>query len=92
MKKIENFKSFANEHSLNEELGIAEYDEYVNPAFIEITLTDGRKLKIDRKYVKGGKKAYEAILYFLENMGRDPRAKTAILTIVQQMVDNLGLK
>lgn len=89
MKPIQTFESFKAESSLNEQLGVAEYDEYVNPAYIELTLTDGRKLKIDRKYVKGGKQAYEAILYFLENMDRNPKAMIAILTIVQQMVDKL---
>jgi hypothetical protein len=45
MKPIQTFEGFKAESSLNEQLGVAEYDEYVNPAYIELTLTDGRKLK-----------------------------------------------
>ena len=39
-----------------------EWDEYVNPDYILVTLINGRKLQIGKKHIKGGKQMYQAIL------------------------------
>ena len=48
MKHILDFSEFLNE-TLNTGLSIADYDEYVNPDYVQITLSDGRKLEIKKK-------------------------------------------
>jgi hypothetical protein len=39
-----------------------DWDEYVNPDYILVTLKNGRKLKIEKKHIKGGQRVYQAIL------------------------------
>jgi CRISPR/Cas system CSM-associated protein Csm4 (group 5 of RAMP superfamily) len=39
-----------------------DWNEYVNPDYILVTLKNGRKLKIEKKHIKGGQRVYQAIL------------------------------
>ena len=48
MKHLKTFESFLNE-AQNTGLSVADFDEYVNPDYVEVTLSDGRKLEIKRK-------------------------------------------
>ena len=54
---------------LNEEAPIyKDWDEFVNPSYILVTLNNGKKLKIEKKNVKGGTNLYHAILKaFIDN-------------------------
>jgi hypothetical protein len=49
--------------SVNEVVSIyKDWDEFVNPHYILVTLKNGKKLKIEKKNVKGGTNVYHAIL------------------------------
>jgi hypothetical protein len=86
MKHIKTFESFLNE---SKELDVIEWDEYIKPDYLMLSLSNGKKLRIDRKYVAGGKNAYFQIIDMLENMKRNPKAKAAVRTLVMQMASNL---
>ena len=74
---------------LNENLTITNWDEFVNPDYVLLTLSNGKKLKIAKQHIKGGKASYLAILTLLDNMDRNPKAMEAILKLVNMMVDKL---
>ena len=88
MKRILDFSEFLNE-TLNTGLSIADYDEYVNPDYVQITLSDGRKLEIKKKIVKGGQKMYQTILQALDDYKSNSKAKTFMDNLVNSMVNNL---
>jgi len=74
---------------LNEDLTITDWDEFVNPDHVLLTLSNGKQLKIAKQNIKGGKASYQAILTLLDNMGRDPKAMEAMLKLVNTMADKL---
>jgi len=74
---------------LNENLTIKDWDEYVNPDYVLLTLSNDRKLKITKQNIKGGKHSYQIILTLLDNMSRDPKAMEAMLKLVNMMVNKL---
>ena len=74
---------------LNENLTITDWDEFVNPDHVVLTLSNGKELKIAKQNIKGGKATYQAILTLLDNMGRDPKAMEAMLKLVNAMADRL---
>jgi hypothetical protein len=75
--------------ALNENLTITDWDEFVNPDHVVLTLSNGKQLKIAKQNIKGGKASYQAILTLLDNMGRDPKAMEAMLRVVNAMADKL---
>jgi len=75
--------------ALNENLTITDWDEFVNPDHVMLTLSNGKQLKIAKQNIKGGKNSYQAILTLLDNMGRDPKAMEAMLKLVNAMADRL---
>ena len=75
--------------ALNENLTITDWDEFVNPDHVVLTLSNGKQLKIAKQNIKGGKNSYQAILTLLDNMGRDPKAMEAMLKLVNAMADRL---
>jgi hypothetical protein len=74
---------------LNENLTITDWDEYVNPDYVILKLSNGKDLKISRQHIKGGKAAYQSILTLLDNMGTNPKAKEAMLTLINAMAQRL---
>ncbi len=76
--------------ALNENLTITDWDEFVNPDHVMLTLSNGKQLKIAKQNIKGGKNSYQAILTLLDNMGRDPKAMEAMLKLVNAMADRLA--
>ena len=71
---------------VNEEASIyKDWDEYVNPHYILVTLNNGKQLKIDRKRIKGGNNIYHAILKAFNDNNYKITNK-----IVSAMVANLG--
>ena len=76
--------------ALNENLTITDWDEFVNPDHVMLTLSNGKQLKIAKQNIKGGKNSYQAILTLLDNMGRDPKAMEAMLKLVNAMTDRLA--
>ena len=76
--------------ALNENLTITDWDEFVNPDHVVLTLSNGKQLKIAKQNIKGGKNSYQAILTLLDNMGRDPKAMEAMLKLVNAMTDRLA--
>jgi hypothetical protein len=75
--------------ALNENLTITDWDEFVNPDHVVLTLSNGKQLKIAKQNIKGGKASYQAILTLLDNMGRNPKAMEAMLKLVNAMADKL---
>ena len=75
--------------ALNENLTITDWDEFVNPDHVVLTLSNGKQLKIAKQNIKGGKASYQAILTLLDNMGRNPKAMEAMLKLVNAMADRL---
>jgi hypothetical protein len=75
--------------ALNENLTITDWDEFVNPDHVMLTLSNGKQLKIAKQNIKGGKASYQAILTLLDNMGRNPKAMEAMLKLVNAMADKL---
>jgi hypothetical protein len=75
--------------ALNENLTITDWDEFVNPDHVMLTLSNGKQLKIANQNIKGGKTSYQAILTLLDNMGRNPKAMEAMLKLVNAMADKL---
>ena len=75
--------------ALNENLTITDWDEFVNPDHVMLTLSNGKQLKIAKQNIKGGKASYQAILTLLDNMGRNPKAAEAMLKLVNAMADQL---
>jgi hypothetical protein len=91
MKNLQTYDEFLNE-SQNKGLTIIDFDEYVRPDYVEVTLSDGRKLEIKRKYVQGGAKFYQAVLQSLDNYNTNPKAKQFMDSVVNAMVNNLEMK
>jgi len=85
MKHIHTFESFINEGALF----IIDFAEHVRPDYVEVSLSDGRKLKIDRKNAKGGQRMYQAILQALDSYHNDPKAKQFMDGIVNAMAKEL---
>ena len=77
---------------LKENISITDWDEYVNPNYVLLTLSNGKKLKITKQHIKGGKASYQSILTLLNNMESNPKAKEAMLTLVMAMISNLTLE
>jgi phosphoribosylformylglycinamidine (FGAM) synthase-like amidotransferase family enzyme len=75
--------------ALNENLTITDWDEFVNPDHVILTLSNGKQLKIAKQNIKGGKASYQAILTLLDNMSRNPKAMEAMLKLVNAMYDRL---
>jgi hypothetical protein len=75
--------------ALNENLTITDWDEFVNPDHVMLTLSNGKQLKIAKQNIKGGKASYQAILTLLDNMGRNTKAMDAMLKLVNAMADRL---
>ena len=74
---------------INENLTITDWDEFVNPDYVLLKLSNGKDLKISRQQIKGGKAAYQSILTLLDNMGTNPKAKEAMLTLINSMAQRL---
>jgi len=93
MKHIPTFESFVNENikeSVNEEqLTVKDYDEFVNPDHVIITLSNKLKLEIEKKTIQGGVKTYQAILQSLNVYNDNPKAKLFIDNLVNAMVKQL---
>jgi hypothetical protein len=85
MKHLHTFESFLNEQALF----IIDFAEYVRPDYVEVSLSDGRKLKIERKNVKGGQKMYQAILQALDSYNSNPKAKQFMDGLVNAMATEL---
>ena len=96
MKHIPTFESFINEsikESSNEEqLTVKDYDEFVNPDHVIITLSNNLKLEIEKKRVQGGAKTYQAILQSLDVYDSNPKAKLFIDNLVNAMAKHLRNK
>jgi len=75
---------------INENLTITDWDEFVNPDYVLLKLSNGKDLKIARQQIKGGKAAYQSILTLLDNMGTNPKAKEAMLTLINAMAQRLS--
>jgi hypothetical protein len=91
MKNLQTFEDFLNE-SQNKGLTIVDFDEYVRPDYVEVTLSDGRKLEIKKKHVQGGAKFYQAVLQSLDNYNTNPKAKQFMDGVINAMVNNLEMK
>jgi hypothetical protein len=75
---------------LNEQqLTVKDYDEFLNPDHVIITLSNKLKLDIERKTIKGGVKTYRAILQSLDAYNDNPKAKSFIDNLVNDMVKQL---
>jgi hypothetical protein len=88
MKHLKTFQSFLNE-AQNTGLSVTDFDEYVNPDYVEVTLSDGRKLELKKKNIKGGQKMYQTILQALDSYKSNPKAKTFMDSLVNAMINNL---
>jgi hypothetical protein len=62
-----------------------DWDEFVNPHYILVTLKNGKKLKIEKKNVKGGTNVYHAILKAFNDNNHKITNK-----VVSGMLDRLG--
>jgi hypothetical protein len=61
--KMKNGKMVPNCVPINEASNVyTDWEENVNPDYILVTLKNGRKLKIEKKRIKGGQQMYRAIL------------------------------
>lgn len=63
----------------------ADYEEYVNPDYVLIKCTNDKVLKISKKKIVGGKKAYDMILTGLDNYTTNDKAKLFIDKLVEKM-------
>ena len=71
---------------LNEEAPIyKDWDEFVNPHYILVTLKNGKNLKIEKKNVKGGTNVYHAILKAFNDNNHKITNR-----VVSGMLDRLG--
>jgi hypothetical protein len=79
-------KKFKKGKSVNEAASIyKDWDEFVNPHYILVTLKNGKKLKIEKKNVKGGTNVYHAILKAFNDNNYEITNK-----VVSGMLDRLG--
>lgn len=74
---------------IKEDISITDWDEFVRPNYILLTLSNGKQLKIAQQQIRGGQNAYQSILTLLNNMGSNPKAKEAMLKLVNAMTSNL---
>jgi hypothetical protein len=74
---------------MTEDIGMSDWKEFERPDYVIITLTNGRKIRIDKMKIKGGQKAYDTILTLLRNLD-NPKAKQAMNQLVAAMVNNLS--
>lgn len=83
---INKIKLMAQDGVLTEETAIyKDWDEFVNPHYIIVYLKNGKKLKIDRRRVKGGNAVYHTILKAFNDNNYKITNK-----VVNNMMDNLG--
>lgn len=75
---------------LTESLTVTDWDEYVKPDYVLIKLSNGKSLKVDKKRVKGGARAYQMLLMGLDGYNDNKKAKQFIDSLVNQMTANLG--
>jgi DNA-directed RNA polymerase alpha subunit len=92
MKHLPTFESFLNEKSIvdDEQLTVKDYDEFVNPDHVIVTLSDDRKLKIEKKRIQGGQKVYQAILQSLDAYDSNPKAKLFIDNVINGAAKQLS--
>lgn len=62
-----------------------DWEEYVNPNFIVVTLKDNKKLKIKEKSIKGGARTYQALLQAFNENRYD-----LLNPIISKMIQNLS--
>lgn len=70
-------------------LTVKDFDEFVNPDYVAVTLSNGKTIKISKKRISGGAKAYQAVLYALDNYKTNPIAKTWMDNVVNKIADLL---
>ena len=70
---------------INENLTITDWDEFANPDYVLLKLSNGKKLEIHAKRITGGKAAYKLILSALDTMKTNPKAEKFILTLINKM-------
>lgn len=75
---------------LTESLTVTDWDEYVNPDYVLIKLSNGKSLKLDKKRVKGGSRVYQMVLMGLDGYKDNKKARQFIDSLVNQMAINLG--
>lgn len=73
----------------SDDLDVVEWDQFVKPEHIILTLSNGNTLRIDKKRVKGGTAAYYKIIDMLEAMPKNPKARESVKELVKQMLGNL---
>jgi hypothetical protein len=93
VEDAKSFKKVLDENSVNESadesLTVIDYDEFVNPDKVKVTLSNKLKLEIEKKRVQGGAKTYQAILQSLDAYNDNPKAKEFIDNLVNGMVKQL---
>lgn len=76
---LPSFSEFLNENVFSTDPIWSSYEEWVNPDYILVTLKTGKKIKIQRKFIKGGKQTYQLFLVaFDETTGKTPNPKAII--------------
>jgi hypothetical protein len=65
----------------------SDWEEYVNPDYIKVTLNNGKKIEIAKKRITGGKRVYELFLLAFQNDKYEITNK-----VVQGIVDRLESK
>ena len=88
--KKDAWKQAQESEEVNESLTVKDYDEFVNPDHVLVTLSDGRKLKIEKKRIQGGQKVYQAILQSLDAYNDNPKAKLFIDNVINGMAKQLS--
>lgn len=79
MKNLKTYEEFLNENVFSTDPIWSSYEEWVNPDYILVTLKTGKKIKIQRKFIKGGKQTYQLFLVaFDETTGKTPNPKAII--------------
>jgi len=72
-----------------ENITVKSYEEYVNPDYVELTLSNGKKIKFEKKKIVGGTNAYQKLLMALDNMDSNPNIKKAVDALASKAYNSL---
>ena len=71
--------------------GRPEFDEFVKPNYVQITLGSGKKIKFsEKRNIAGGQKMYQAVLHGLDEYHTNEKAKGFIDKLVVAAAKDLS--
>jgi hypothetical protein len=71
---------------LSEAVTVTDWEEFKNPDYVVMSLSNGKKIQLSKKNIKGGNATYKNILTILNTMDVNPQANEFIVRMVNHMI------